>query len=213
MPSPVTLEILKNGQAALARQLFERRDALGILSGIDLGRDHDHRLVRQIFGEAGELAHHDFEIVHRIAAGGFGYIHQVGQQARALDVAQELDAQAVAGMRALDQSRNIGDDERPVIAVVGGDDAQVRLERGEGVIGDLGPRGRDARNQRGLAGVRETDQSDIGQQLQLEAELVFFAGTAVLVLGGRLMRRRGEARVALAAAAAACDDETIAGLR
>jgi len=48
----------------------------------------------------------------------------VGQQARALDVAQELDAQAVAGMRALDQAGNVGDHECAVIARVGRDDAR-----------------------------------------------------------------------------------------
>ena len=119
MPSPVTLEILKNGRPRFAGQCFERRDARRILSGIDLGGDHDHRLVRQIFGEAGELAHHHFEIVHRIAAGGFRNIDQMRQQPRALDVPQELDAQAVARVRAFDQSGNIGDHEGPVIAGIG----------------------------------------------------------------------------------------------
>ena len=41
---------------------------------------------------------------------------------------------------------------------------------------------------------------------------MFFAGTAVLMLGGRLMRGRRETRVAFAAASALRDDETIAGL-
>ena len=62
-------------------------------------------------GKARQLVHDDFEIVHRIAAGGLGNVHQVRQQARALDVPQELDAQAVAQVRAFDQARNIGDDE------------------------------------------------------------------------------------------------------
>ena len=45
---------------------------------------------------------------HRIAAAGVRHVHQVRQQARALDVAQELDAQAVAQVRAFDQAGDIG---------------------------------------------------------------------------------------------------------
>ena len=92
------------------------------------------------------------------------------------------------------------------------DHAQVRFQRGEGVIGDLGPRGGDARNQRGFAGVGKADQAHVGQQLQLQAQALFFARAARLVLGGRLVGGGGEARVALAAAAAARHHEALAGL-
>ena len=65
----------------------------------------------KLFGEAGQFIHHDFEIVHRIAAGGFGNIDQMRQQPRPLDVAQKLNAQPVAQVRAFDQPGNIGDHE------------------------------------------------------------------------------------------------------
>ena len=122
----------------------------------------------------------------RIAAAALADIHQMHEQPRALDVPQELDAKAVPLVRAFDQAGNIGDDEGRVI-IVRAHDAQVRLERGERIIGDLGLGGRDARDQRRFAGVRKSDQPDIGQQLQFQPQMSFFAGPAVLVLGRRLM--------------------------
>ena len=64
---------------------------------------------------------------------------------------------------------NIGHHESALI-VASTDHAQVRLERGERIIGDLGPGRRDARDQRGFAGVRKADQPDVGQQFQFEAQ-------------------------------------------
>ena len=82
------------------------------------------------------------------------------------------------------------------------DDAEIRRERRERVVGDLRTRRRDARDQRRLAGVRESDQSDVGQQLQLQPEEPFFAGLARLGPPRRAVGGRDEARVAAAAAAA-----------
>ena len=52
------------------------------------------------------------------------------------------------------------------------DDAEVRRQRGERVVGDLRPRRGDARDQRRLAGVGEADQADVGEQLQLEPQIL-----------------------------------------
>ena len=52
-----------------------------------------------------------------------------------LDVAQELVAEPLALAGALDQPGDVGDDELGVL--VEPDDAEVRLERGERVVGDL----------------------------------------------------------------------------
>ena len=62
------------------------------------------------------------------------------QQAGALDVAQELRAQAGAEVRAFDQAGHIGDDEGFLLRLLAdGDHAEVGFEGGEGVVGDLGP--------------------------------------------------------------------------
>jgi len=47
---------------------------------------------------------------------------------------------------------------------VGADDAEIRFERSERIVGDFGARGRDDGNQRGLASIGKTDQADIGEQ-------------------------------------------------
>ena len=65
--------------------------------------------------------------------------------AGALGVAQELVAQADAAVRAFQQTGNLHHHE--VLAAVG-DDAQHRLNGGERVIGNLGPGGGTAGNQR-----------------------------------------------------------------
>ena len=68
-------------------------------------------------------------------------VDQVQQQPRALQVAQELVAEAGAFGRAFDQAGNVGDHE----ALLGRDahHAEVRVQRGERIVGDLRPRGRD----------------------------------------------------------------------
>jgi hypothetical protein len=82
-------------------------------------------------------------------------IDEVDEDRAALDVAEELIAEAVAFVRAFDEAGDVSDDEG--LAVVGADDAEVRDERREGVVGDLRLRGTDDGDQRRLAGVRQTD--------------------------------------------------------
>jgi len=53
----------------------------------------------------------------------------VHEHGAALDVAQELIAEAVALMGAFDEAGDVGDDEG--LVVVGADDAEIRDERGE----------------------------------------------------------------------------------
>ena len=81
------------------------------------------------------------------------------EQARALDVREEVVAEARALARALDQARDVGDHE---LALVAFERAEHRLERRERIVGDLRRRAREAREQRGLAGVRQADEADVG---------------------------------------------------
>ena len=111
-------------------------------------------------------------------------------------------------VRAFDQARHVGDHEAAVVAQA--DHAEIRRQRRERVVGDLRPRRRDARDQRGLAGVGETDEPDVGEQLQLETEILFFARLARLHFSRRAVRGRREPRVAHAAASAAGDEHALA---
>src|SRR4030095_12529599 len=79
--------------------------------------------------------------------------------------------------------------------------------------GCLGPRVRNARNQRALACVRKSDQADIGQELQAKAESALLArpagfGAARRAIGG--CRKTG---VTPSAVAAARDEHAITHLR
>ena len=78
----------------------------------------------------------------------------------------------------MDQHGELADDDHP----------EVRLERGKGIIGNLGPRRGNARNQRGLADIGISDQSHIGQKLQLKPKHALFASAAGFVLARRLVR-------------------------
>src|SRR3984893_2804429 len=125
---------------------------------------------------------------------------------RSLDVLQESDAQPDAFVRAFDQAWNVGNDERAAMARgrvgIGGNDAQVRLERGERISRDLG-RGRgDARDQWRFSWVREADQADIGEKFQFEPQTALFAGAPLFVFTRRLVPGPYEMRVAVSAPAA-----------
>ena len=85
----------------------------------------------------------------------------------------------------LNQARDIG---HYIAAIIrSADHAQIRHESSERIIGDLRFSGRDPRNQSRFAGVWKTYQTDIGQELQFETELLLFPGLAIFVLGGRLV--------------------------
>jgi len=117
------------------------------------------------------------EIVQWIASIDAGRIDHMHQHARALDMTQEVVAEADSGMRAFDQPGDIGDDEGLVADLY---DAKVRTQRGEGVVRDLWPGRADGRQQGRFSGVGEPEQADIGDQLELEIQLELLAGLAEL---------------------------------
>jgi hypothetical protein len=89
------------------------------------------------------------------------------QHRAAFDMAEELIAQAAPFGGAFDQAGNVGDDEfMPVDA----DHAQVGMQRGERVIGDLRPRVRDGGEEGRFPGIRQAQQPRIGDQLQPQPE-------------------------------------------
>ena len=130
-----------------------------------------------------------------------------GEHPRALDVAQELEAESLPRMRSLDDAGNVGHDEGPRVAHL--HDAKIRCERRERIIGDLRARGRDHREERGLAGVRLADESDVGDQLQLEFKRLELAFLARLPFPRRLMRCGRKERVSLASAPALGDADLL----
>ena len=111
----------------------------------------------------------DVEVLDRIAAGRRRHVDEVHQHLRALEMAQEPMAEPVSGVRALDESRHVGHDERAIARQA--DDAEVGNERRERIVGNLRSGRRDARDHRRLAGVRKADQPDVGEQLQVQPQI------------------------------------------
>jgi hypothetical protein len=86
----------------------------------------------------------------------------------------------------------------------------VRFERGERIVRDLGLRRTDRRDQCRLAGVRESDQRGVGEQLELELEPLLLAVFALLGKRRCAPRIRQEPRVAAPTLPAARREPSIA---
>ena len=131
------------------------------------------------------------------------------QHAAALDMAEEAVAEAGALMRALDQAGNIGQHE---FAAVGIHDAELRMQRGEGIVGDLRPRRADLGEEGRLAGIGQADEAGIRDQFQPQPDPALLAGLAGIGVARRAVGRRFEMRIAEAAIAALGEHEFLAEL-
>ena len=133
------------------------------------------------------------------------------KDARPLDVAQERMAEPRPVACSLDQPRHVRDRRPALVVRVELHHAEVGFERRERVVGDLRRGGRHGGQERRLAGVRQPDEPDVGDQAQLEADPALFPGLALLGVLGRLVGGRLEVGVAEPAAAAAADHHLLAG--
>ena len=151
----------------------------------------------------------DVEVGDRVAVAlQGGAVQDVHQHRAALDVPQELVAQALALGGAGDQAGHVGDG---VDRLARADHAEVRDQGGERVVGDLRLGRGHRRDQRGLAGAGVADQGHVGDRLQLQGELAVLAGLAEQREAGGLALGGGQRGVAQAADAAVRDDEAGAG--
>ncbi len=154
---------------------------------------HVDRVLFQLGLDDGEVGE---RVTVRFERAAVQDVHQGGA---ALDVAQEVVAKALALAGAFDQARDVGNGEAHVAGL---DHAEVRDQRGERVVGDLGPRGGHGRDQAGLAGGGEADQGDVGDGLQFQDDVAGFAFDAEQREAGGPPLLRGERGVAEAADAA-----------
>ena len=149
------------------------------------------------------------EILNRIAAFAARNIHHMHQQARALHVAQETDAQPHAFARALHQTGNIRHDEIHAVLAA---NTQIRGQRSEVIVRNLRPGRRHDGENRALADIRIADKTDVRNALEFQFKLGHFALLPRLGEIRRLAGRRGEMRVAPAAAAAVKQHMALTGL-
>ena len=114
-------------------------------------------------------------------------------------------------MGPFDDAGNVGHHERTAVTYL--HDAEIGFQRGEGVVGYLGFRGRYYGEQRGFAGVRESDQPHVGEYLQFQNERPFLSGFARLSVARRLVGRCLEVPVAQTAPSAGEQDEFLTVFR
>jgi hypothetical protein len=156
----------------------------------------------------GQLALDRLPVGDRIGPVQRGEIEDVDKQARALDVREEVVAQAGALAGALDEPRDVGQHE---LAVIGVERAEHGLQSRERVVGNLRRRARQARQQRRLARVGQPDEPDVGQQLEAQVDPALVPGQPALGEVRRLARGGGEALVAAPARTAAGEHDASAG--
>ena len=171
--------------------------ASGVFLGqqIDLGEGDDLRQLIESGPVARELAADGLVVRFRVALRR-RHFDQVNEDATALDVGEELVPEPSPLGGTLDQSRDVGEHELVVVEL---DRAEVGLHRREGVLGNLGIRPGQPREQRGLARVGQADQPDVGQQLETQLDLPRLALESPLGEARRLPRRGREALVAMTA--------------
>src|SRR5690606_28054634 len=106
------------------------------------------------------------DVTDRVTARvGRGAVDDVHQYRAPFDMPQELQAQALSGGGAGDETGHVRDHERGVVDT---HHSEVGHQGGERVVGDLGPGGGHHRDERRLTGRGEPDQPDVGDTLELE---------------------------------------------
>ena len=82
----------------------------------------------------------------------------------ALNVAKEFEPEALALASAFDKTRNVCDGEACVASLY---NTEVRVQRGERVVGNLRACGRECSNKARFSGAWVTNQRDIGNGFEL----------------------------------------------
>ena len=123
-------------------------------------------------------------------------------------MAQKLVSQASTLGRTFDEPRHISHHK----ALLGSHahHAQIRMQGGEGVVGDFGTGVGDGTDERGLACVGHAQQADIGQHLEFELEVFAVARPARRFLAGRAVDRTFEPHIAKTAVTAFGDHDDFA---
>ena len=176
------------------------RERVGFRERDDLG------LVGKPVAVGSELGAHRFVSLAGVLAQA---VDEMQQHAAAFDVAKEAVAETDAFMRAFDQARNVGEHE---LARVGAHHAELRVERGERIIGDLRLCRRHGGEERRLAGVRQPDETGVGDELEAQPDPALLALLPGIGVARRAIGRGLEVRVAEAAIAATRQHHAVADI-
>src|SRR6201996_6973523 len=169
---------LVDGEAACFKLRLNQVGEVAGLGDVHLVEHDDPRAVGEAgacqagayqFLVGGEFGLDRVQVGDRVTAGLVRRaVKDMHERRAALDVAQEVEAEALALARTGNQAGHVGDD---VLNVARLGDAEVRYEGRERVVGDLRPCRRHGGDQGGLACVRKTDEADVRDCLKLKREL------------------------------------------
>jgi hypothetical protein len=183
------------------RQAAQRTDRLGrLVHEVGLRPDHELGPLGQRGVVGPQLLAERRQVLRGIGRGEVNHEHERPAPGH---VAEEPVAETLPLVGALDEPGDVGHHEALGVHV---GDAEVRRERREGVVGDLRLRRGQAGQQRGLPGVREPDQAEVGHRPQLHVEPPLLALLASLGRARRAILRAGEPHVPPAAPPAAGHD-------
>ena len=133
------------------------------------------------------------------------------QQPRALQVAQELVAQARTFRCAFDQAWNVGNDK--TLFRCHPHHPQIRVQRGEGVVCNLRARIGHCSNECGLACIGHAQKADIGQHLEFKLQVLLVARPARSLLARGAVDGAFKAHVAKTAITALGNGDDLARLQ
>src|SRR5581483_11130354 len=163
---------------------------------VGLAQGDDLRFVGKTCAIGGELVAHHLPGGERVLFAG---IYQVEEDAAALDMAEEAVADAGALGGALDQAGDVGEDE---LAAAMRDHPQLRAQRREGIVADLGTGIGYSVEKSRFSGIGQADETGVGEELQAQPDPGLLARPAGAVLARRAIRRTFVAGIATAAVAA-----------
>ncbi len=98
----------------------------------------------------------------------------------ALHMAQKTVTQALPGVCAFDQPRNVRDDHAVIRIVLINENSEIGRQRGKGIIRDFRTRGGHTGKKGGLARIGQPQQPRIRQNLEFQPKAAFLAGFAFL---------------------------------
>ena len=140
-----------------------QRDRVGIVQlrrgDVGLASDHEPWPFEQLRPVLLQLVEQDPLLLFGRALLDAGEVEQQHEHARAFDVPEERVAEPASLRRAFDEAGDVGEHE---LVVAEAHDTEVRFERGERIVGDLGLRRAHRRDQRGLPRVGEADERGVG---------------------------------------------------
>ena len=200
-----------HGHELIARLLHMGAEGLQLVrvrQQIRLVGHHDLGPLGQLRAILLQLSVDGIKVRYGVPALAAGDIHQMHQQTAAVNVPQEVVAQPGPLAGPLDDAGDIRHNEGHALIHI--HHAQIGIEGGEVVVGDLGMGLADHAQKGALAHVGKAHQTHVRQQLQLQHHVVALAGKTRLGEAGYLPGGGGEVLVAPAAPAALAKNEGLA---